>query len=100
MEWTAPREHGRSIDRPAKPGLSTRPAACRWLCEGVRREDQRRSQQPPQLAKVLKRLGTGDVLIVTRLDRLARSTQDLLNILDDITKRGAGFKSRHDAWPD
>jgi DNA invertase Pin-like site-specific DNA recombinase len=49
---------------------------------------------------VLKRLDTGDVLIVTRLDRLARSTRDLLNILDDIAKRGAGFKSLHDAWAD
>jgi hypothetical protein len=49
---------------------------------------------------VLKRLDRGDVLIVTRLDRLARSTRDLLNILDDIAKRGAGFKSLHDAWAD
>jgi DNA invertase Pin-like site-specific DNA recombinase len=31
---------------------------------------------------------------------LARSTRDLLNILDDIAKRGAGFKSLHDAWAD
>jgi DNA invertase Pin-like site-specific DNA recombinase len=54
----------------------------------------------PELAKVLKRLDTGDVLIVTRVDRLARSTRDLLNILDDIAKRGAGFKSLHDAWAD
>jgi|SRR5258707_2204303 DNA invertase Pin-like site-specific DNA recombinase len=54
----------------------------------------------PELAKVLKRLDRGDVLIVTRLDRLARSTRDLLNILDDIAKRGAGFKSLHDAWAD
>ena len=54
----------------------------------------------PELAKALKRLDTGDVLIVTRLDRLARSTRDLLNILDDIAKRGAGFKSLHDAWAD
>src|SRR5262245_31870895 len=54
----------------------------------------------PELAKVLKRLDTGDVLIVTRLDRLARSTRDLLNILDDTAKRGAGFKSLHDAWAD
>src|SRR5262249_40427588 len=35
-----------------------------------------------------------------RLDRLARSTRDLLNILDDTAKRGAGFKSLHDAWAD
>src|SRR6516225_128914 len=54
----------------------------------------------PELAKVLKRLDTGDVLIVTRLDGLARSTRDFLNILDDIAKRGAGFKSLHDAWAD
>src|SRR5262249_4257965 len=54
----------------------------------------------PELTKVLKRLDISDVLIVTRLDRLARSTRDLLNILDDIAKRGAGFKSLHDAWAD
>src|SRR5947207_8159966 len=54
----------------------------------------------PELAKVLKRLDTGDVLIVTRLDRLARSTWDLLNTLDDIAKRGAGFKSLADTWAD
>jgi DNA invertase Pin-like site-specific DNA recombinase len=38
--------------------------------------------------------------MVTRLDRLARSTRDLLNILDTITKAGAGFKSLTDAWAD
>ena len=54
----------------------------------------------PELAKVLKRLDTDDMLIVSRLDRLARSTRDLLNILDDIAKRGAGFKSLHDSWAD
>jgi DNA invertase Pin-like site-specific DNA recombinase len=54
----------------------------------------------PQLAKVLKRLTAGDVLVVTRLDRLARSTRDLLNILDQIGKAGAGFKSLHDTWAD
>ena len=54
----------------------------------------------PELAKVLKRLQAGDVLVVTRLDRLARSTRDLLNILDTIAKAGAGFKSLGDAWAD
>jgi hypothetical protein len=38
------------------------------------------------------------VLIVTRLDRLARSTRDLLNILDVVGKAGAAFKSLGDAW--
>jgi DNA invertase Pin-like site-specific DNA recombinase len=54
----------------------------------------------PELAKVLKRLEAGDALIVTRLDRLARSTRDLLNILADIAERAAGFKSLHDSWAD
>jgi len=38
--------------------------------------------------------------VVSRLDRLARSTRDLLNILDTIAKAGAGFKSLLDAWAD
>ena len=53
-----------------------------------------------ELAKLLKRLEAGDVLMVTRLDRLARSTRDLLNILDTIAKAGAGFRSLADTWPD
>ena len=53
-----------------------------------------------ELAKVIRRLEPGDVLMVTRLDRLARSTRDLLNLLDDIAKRGAGFKSLKDPWCD
>jgi DNA invertase Pin-like site-specific DNA recombinase len=38
--------------------------------------------------------------MVTRLDRLARSTRDLLNTLDTIAKAGAGFRSLGDAWAD
>jgi DNA invertase Pin-like site-specific DNA recombinase len=52
------------------------------------------------LAKALAVLKAGDTLIVTRLDRLARSTRDLLNTLDTIAKTGAGFKSLADAWAD
>jgi Resolvase, N terminal domain len=37
-----------------------------------------------------------EMLMVTRLDRLARSTRDLLNILDAVAKAGAGFKSLGD----
>jgi len=54
----------------------------------------------PELARALRRLESGDVLVVTRLDRLARSTRDLLNILDAIGKAGAGFKSLGDTWAD
>src|SRR5258708_35341306 len=53
-----------------------------------------------QLAKLLKALGEGDTVIVTRLDRLARSTRDLLNILHAIAKAGATFKSLADSWAD
>jgi len=52
------------------------------------------------LAKAMTALGPGDVLLVTRLDRLARSTRDLLNVLDSISKVGAKFKSLADAWAD
>jgi len=53
-----------------------------------------------ELAKVPRRLGNGDVLMVTRLDRLARSTRDLLNILATVAEAGAGFKSLTDTWAD
>jgi DNA invertase Pin-like site-specific DNA recombinase/predicted nucleotidyltransferase len=53
-----------------------------------------------ELASAIKSLGDGDTLLVTRLDRLARSTRDLLNILDTVTKAGAGFRSLGDAWAD
>jgi DNA invertase Pin-like site-specific DNA recombinase len=42
----------------------------------------------------------GDVLMVTRLDRLARSTHDLLNTLAAITDRKGGFRSLGNAWAD
>jgi DNA invertase Pin-like site-specific DNA recombinase len=54
----------------------------------------------PELAKAISKLEPGDVLVVTRLDRLARSTRDLLNVLDEIAKRGAGFRSLKDSWAD
>jgi DNA invertase Pin-like site-specific DNA recombinase len=54
----------------------------------------------PELVKAISRLEPGDVLVVTRLDRLARSTRDLLNVIAAITERGAGFKSLKDAWAD
>jgi len=54
----------------------------------------------PELAKALRRLESGDVLVVTRLDRLARSTRDLLNVIAAISERGADFKSLKDTWAD
>lgn len=53
-----------------------------------------------QLRKAVAALEAGDVLLVTRLDRLARSTRDLLDVLAQITERKAGFRSLADAWAD
>jgi DNA invertase Pin-like site-specific DNA recombinase len=53
-----------------------------------------------QLRRMLDQLDAGDVLMVTRLDRLARSTRDLLNILATIAERKAGFRSLGDTWAD
>jgi DNA invertase Pin-like site-specific DNA recombinase len=54
----------------------------------------------PQLHRLLKALDEGDVLLVTRLDRLARSTRDLLNTLALVGVKKAGFRSLGDAWAD
>ena len=53
-----------------------------------------------QLRRLLGQLEAGDVLTVTRLDRLARSTRDLLNTLAAITDKKAGFRSLGDTWAD
>jgi DNA invertase Pin-like site-specific DNA recombinase len=53
-----------------------------------------------QLRRLLDQLEAGDVLTVTRLDRLARSTRDLLNTLAAIAAKKAGFKSLGDTWAD
>src|SRR6202041_2742271 len=52
-----------------------------------------------QLRKALDQLDYGDVLMVARLDRLARSTRDLLNTLDAIAPKG-GVRSLGDTWAD
>jgi DNA invertase Pin-like site-specific DNA recombinase len=53
-----------------------------------------------ELAWLLKGLDAGDVVLVTRLDRLARSTRDLLNILAGVAEKGAAFRSLADNWAD
>jgi DNA invertase Pin-like site-specific DNA recombinase len=70
-------------------------------CEKVFREvaSGARSDRK-QLRQALAQLAPGDVLMVTRLDRLARSTRDLLNTLAAIADEKAGFRSLSDAWAD
>jgi Resolvase, N terminal domain len=76
---------------PRSPSL--RPPAPRKLF--AEKQSGTRSDRP-QLRKALAALGEGDVLMVTRLDRLARSTRDLLNVLHEVAQSGAAFKSLHD----
>jgi len=54
----------------------------------------------PALAKAIGGLSDGDTLIVTKLDRLARSTRDLLNTLAAVGDAGATFRSLGDSWAD
>jgi DNA invertase Pin-like site-specific DNA recombinase len=53
-----------------------------------------------KLALLLRRVAAGDTILVTRLDRLARSTRDLLNILHQLAERAVAFKSLADTWAD
>lgn len=54
----------------------------------------------PELAAMLAALQAGDIVIVTRIDRLARSLVDLLHILKAVGDKGAGFKSLTEVWAD
>ena len=52
----------------------------------------------PKLEKLIEQLRKDDVLVVTRLDRLARSTSDLLRIAERLTEKNAGFQSLDEPW--
>jgi DNA invertase Pin-like site-specific DNA recombinase len=54
----------------------------------------------PALERCLGSREPGDTVLVTKLDRLARSTRDLLNVLALITDYGASFRSLGDPWAD
>jgi DNA invertase Pin-like site-specific DNA recombinase len=54
----------------------------------------------PQFDRMLDHLRAGDVIVVTRLDRLARSIRDLLDIVERIRDAGAGLRSLVEPWAD
>jgi DNA invertase Pin-like site-specific DNA recombinase len=64
--------------------------------EKISGKDARR----PELQRMLTKLRPGDVVIVTQLDRLARSVIDLLTILEKIASEGAAFQSLAEPWVD
>ena len=53
-----------------------------------------------ELQRMLKALAAGDMVTVTRIDRLARSTFDLFEIVKRITEAGAQFRSLGEPWAD
>ena len=50
----------------------------------------------PQLAKLMAKLMPGDIVVVTKLDRLGRSTRELLELIERVSKAGASFRSLGD----
>ena len=52
------------------------------------------------LRRLIKSLQAGDVMMVTAIYRGARNTRDLLNILDEVSRAGAKFKSLSEPWCD
>jgi len=63
-------------------------------CEALFEEKISGAQrQRPELERLLAQLRKGDILVVSRLDRLARSTAELLRISEVITEKNAGLQS-------
>jgi len=58
------------------------------------------SKKRPELENLLSHLRTGDVVVVTKLDRLARSTSELLRISERINEKNAGLQSLDEPWVD
>jgi len=63
--------------------------ALRIFCDKISGSLRKR----PELDRLLDQLRDGDVIVVTKYDRLARSLRDLLDIVEVIKERGAGFRS-------
>lgn len=85
---------GQSLDQQR---IALQAAGCSRLFEetasGAKRDRQ-------ELARLFEQLRAGDVVTVTRLDRLARSTQDLLYLVTKLRKMGAGLRSLAEPWAD
>jgi DNA invertase Pin-like site-specific DNA recombinase len=58
------------------------------------------ARQRPMLEQLLREMRADDVLVVTRLDRLARSTAELLRIAEVIAGKSAGLQSLEEPWAD
>jgi DNA invertase Pin-like site-specific DNA recombinase len=57
-------------------------------------------KERPELIRMIENLQEGDVVVITDLTRISRSTKDLLQIIDLIKEKGASIKSLKDNWLD
>lgn len=77
--------------------IALRAAGCQRIYEekisGAKRER-------PELTRVLDHLREGDVLVATRLDRLAHATRDLLELAEILNRAGVGLRSLGEPWAD
>lgn len=73
--------------------MELRSAGCETI---VREHGSGASRTRPALAKLVYQISAGDTLVVVRLDRLARSVSHLLNVIEDLTSKGAHFRSLSD----
>lgn len=71
-------------------------------CEMIREEKVSGASRDgrDELAILLDFIRAGDVLIVTKLDRLSRNTVDMLTIIQELGEKGVGFKSLAEPWAD
>jgi DNA invertase Pin-like site-specific DNA recombinase len=56
------------------------------------------NRQRPEFQRMLDQLRPGDIIVVWKLDRLARSTRDLLNTMETINEAGCKFQSISEPW--
>jgi DNA invertase Pin-like site-specific DNA recombinase len=71
-------------------------------CERIFSEKRsgKSAKDRPKFSKVMRTLVPGDTVVVSKLDRLARSTRDLHNVLHDLQEKDCGFVSLAESWCD
>ena len=70
-------------------------------CQKIYREKvSGATRQRPEFQRMLDQIRAGDVIVVWKLDRLARSTRDLLETIETIQEAGGKFMSISEPWAD
>ncbi|MFC5387069.1 recombinase family protein [Aquamicrobium segne] len=73
--------------------MELRAAGCETI---VQEHGSGASRARPALSKLLRDIGSGDTLVVVRIDRLARSVSHLLEVIEGLTEKGVHFRSLRD----